>query len=94
MSDAWPPGDGGSTAIRIHRIPKTVAKQEIARDGQDNRQGGNKHPRVYEDAVQLLGILEEYPQLTAGGSMPSPRKLRVVSPRIEYGTARVATTMM
>ena len=61
MSDAWPLGDGGSTAVRIHRIPKTVAKQEVARDGQDNRQGGNEHPRVYEDAVQLLRILEEYP---------------------------------
>ena len=34
------------------------------------------------------------PQLTAGGSIPSPRKLRVVSPRMAKGTARVATTMM
>ncbi|GAI98502.1 unnamed protein product, partial [marine sediment metagenome] len=53
----------------------------------------NKHgiisQRFMYTVFTFCAACRSTPQLTTGGRSPRPRKLRAVSPRIIFGTARV-----
>ena len=50
--------------------------------------------RWWTSACTFWASFSITPQLVSGGTMPMPRKLRLLSPRIVPGMASVAVTMM
>ena len=78
-----------ASAVGVASVAEAVADEAEGEHRHHHEQAGDQEPGGVREVSPSLSSA---PQLTAGGRMPSPRKLSEVSPRIIHGMRSVRCT--